>query len=120
LNRHLGSGPDMTDYEFVSIVLPEGAKHPGFRLRYNALSTESGELDTHHVDDVCIGREVNCPDVSACPWDCGDPADGMVDVVDFLALLAQWGQSGTSCDVNGGGVDVTDFLEIVGNWGSCP
>jgi hypothetical protein len=40
--------------------------------------------------------------------------------VDFLALLAQWGQSGTSCDVNGGGVDVTDFLEIVGNWGSCP
>jgi hypothetical protein len=120
LNRHLGSGPDMTDYEFVSIVLPEGAKHPGFRLRFNALSTEAGEVDTHHVDDVCIGTDADCPEPSACPWDCGDPADGMVDVVDFLALLAQWGQNGTSCDVNGGGVDVTDFLEIVGNWGACP
>jgi hypothetical protein len=44
----------------------------------------------------------------------------MIDVVDFLALLAQWGQTGTACDVNGGGVDVTDFLEIVANWGACP
>ena len=60
------------------------------------------------------------PIAPPCPWDCGNPADGMIDVVDFLALLAQWGQVGTACDVNGGGVDVTDFLEIVGNWGSCP
>jgi hypothetical protein len=58
--------------------------------------------------------------VEPCPWDCSDPADGVVDVVDFLALLAQWGQAGTSCDVNGGGVDVTDFLEMIGNWGPCP
>jgi hypothetical protein len=43
-----------------------------------------------------------------------------VDVVDFLMLLAQWGQAGTSCDVNGGGVDITDFLEMIGNWGQCP
>ncbi|MHC4802157.1 MAG: M12 family metallo-peptidase [Planctomycetota bacterium] len=55
-----------------------------------------------------------------CPWDCGDPADGLVDVVDFLALLAQWGQVGASCDINGGGVDVTDFLELIGSWGACP
>jgi hypothetical protein len=64
---------------------------------------------------------VSCEPIGQpCPWDCGNPSDGMVDVVDFLALLAQWGQAGTSCDVNGGGVDVTDFLEIVGNWGACP
>ncbi|MHC4099478.1 MAG: hypothetical protein ACYS15_16555 [Planctomycetota bacterium] len=55
-----------------------------------------------------------------CPWDCAEPADGAVDIVDFLALLAQWGQAGTSCDVNGGGVDVTDFLELLANWGPCP
>jgi hypothetical protein len=55
-----------------------------------------------------------------CPWDCGDPADGSVNIVDFLALIAQWGQVGTSCDVNGGGVDVTDFLEMIANWGPCP
>jgi hypothetical protein len=120
LNRHLGSGPDMTDYEFVSIVLPDAAKHAGFRLRFNALSDESGELDTHFVDDVCIGTEGDCPEPSACPWDCGDPADGEVSVVDFLAMLAQWGQVDVPCDVNGGGVDVTDFLEMLAAWGPCP
>ncbi|MHC4082508.1 MAG: sialidase family protein [Planctomycetota bacterium] len=55
-----------------------------------------------------------------CPWDCAEPADGEVSVVDFLALLAEWGQSGSACDVNGGGVDVTDFLELLENWGPCP
>jgi hypothetical protein len=56
----------------------------------------------------------------ACPWDCGEPPDGQVDVVDFLTLLAQWGQVGTSCDFNGGGVDITDFLKMIGSWGACP
>jgi hypothetical protein len=55
-----------------------------------------------------------------CPWDCGDPADGVVTVVDFLALLAQWGQIGVSCDFDGGGVGITDFLQMLGAWGPCP
>jgi len=118
LNRHLGSGPDMTDYEYVSIVLPEAAKHPGFRLRFNALSTESGELDTHHVDDVCIGREVNCPGPATCPWDLDDTGD--VGVTDFLILLGTWGEVGVPADFDGGGVGVTDFLILLGNWGPCP
>jgi uncharacterized membrane protein len=54
-----------------------------------------------------------------CPWDCGD-GDGMVGIVDFLALLAEWGQVGTSCDVDGGGVGITDFLELLATWGPCP
>jgi hypothetical protein len=58
--------------------------------------------------------------VEPCPWDCADPADGVVDVVDFLALLAEWGQVGSACDSNGGGVDVTDFLDMIANWGPCP
>jgi hypothetical protein len=55
-----------------------------------------------------------------CPWDCGDPADGKVNIVDFLALLAQWGQIGVSCDFDGGGVSVTDFLRMLAEWGTCP
>jgi hypothetical protein len=55
-----------------------------------------------------------------CPWDCGDPADGEVNIVDFLALLAQWGQIGVSCDFDGGGVSVTDFLRMLAEWGTCP
>jgi hypothetical protein len=57
---------------------------------------------------------------AVCPWDCAEPADGAVNVVDFLAVLAQWGQAGVACDLNGGGVDVTDFLELLANWGPCP
>ncbi|MHC4966216.1 MAG: YncE family protein, partial [Planctomycetota bacterium] len=57
-------------------------------------------------------------DSSGCPADCGD-SDGNVGVVDFLALLAQWGKPG-ACDFNGGGVDVVDFLELLANWGPCP
>jgi hypothetical protein len=77
----------------------------------------SGSAATEGEGTVTITCEPIAP---PCPWDCGSPADGMIDVVDFLALLAQWGHVGTSCDVNGGGVDVTDFLEIVANWGACP
>jgi hypothetical protein len=53
-----------------------------------------------------------------CPWDCGDD-DRYVGVVDFLALLAQWGTPG-SCDFDGGDVHVTDFLIMLANWGPCP
>jgi hypothetical protein len=55
-----------------------------------------------------------------CPWDCQDTPNGFVDVSDFLALLAQWGQVGTSCDFDGGGVSVTDFLAFLAAWGPCP
>jgi len=54
-----------------------------------------------------------------CPWDCGDE-DGTVGIVDFLALLAEWGQVGTACDFDGGGVGITDFLELLATWGPCP
>jgi hypothetical protein len=57
--------------------------------------------------------------VAACPWDCGD-GNGDVGIVDFLTMLAQWGQVGTSCDFDGGGVSVTDFLVLLANWGACP
>jgi hypothetical protein len=54
-----------------------------------------------------------------CPWDCGD-GDGVIGIVDFLALLAQWGQSGTSCDFDGLGVGIVEFLGQLANWGPCP
>ncbi|MHC4130098.1 MAG: choice-of-anchor Q domain-containing protein, partial [Planctomycetota bacterium] len=59
---------------------------------------------------------------TGCPWDCGMPADGQVSVVDFLALLAQWGGPGT-CDCEDppdGAVDVGDFLALLAAWGDCP
>ncbi len=55
---------------------------------------------------------------SSCPWDCAD-GDGTVGIVDFLALLADYGGPGT-CDFDGGGVGINDFLELLANWGPCP
>ena len=46
--------------------------------------------------------------------------DYFVDIPDFLALLAQWGQVDTSCDFDGEGVSVTDFLTYLANFGPCP
>jgi hypothetical protein len=45
-----------------------------------------------------------------------------VDVIDFLILLAAWGQNpGDPADFDGDGfVGVTDFLIMLGNWGPCP
>jgi hypothetical protein len=60
--------------------------------------------------------------VAPCPADCADPPDGVVNVVDFLALIGDWGGSGP-CDCADGGdgvVNVVDFLAMLGAWGSCP
>jgi hypothetical protein len=62
-----------------------------------------------------------CTAPSACPCDCALPSDGVVNVVDFLALIGDWGGTGP-CDCADGGdgvVNVVDFLAMLGVWGSC-
>jgi len=50
--------------------------------------------------------------------DCVDPS-GVVDVREFLAVLAQWGQA-AGCDVDGDGtVDEGDFMAVLQQWGPC-
>jgi hypothetical protein len=72
-----------------------------------------GEL----VDNIQMWMEVQEP---TCPWDCGYPPNKMVDIIDFLALLGEWGGVDTPCDFDGGGVGITDFLKLLGAWGLCP
>jgi hypothetical protein len=59
------------------------------------------------------------------PPTCADAdinSDGLVDVSDFLHLIAEWGPCpGCPEDIDGDGVvNVIDFLLLVGNWGPCP
>jgi hypothetical protein len=68
------------------------------------------------IGSFTIGNET----VNACPWDCAQPPDGQVSVVDFLAIIATWGQVSVPCDFDGGGVSVTDFLAFLANFGPCP
>jgi predicted outer membrane repeat protein len=55
-----------------------------------------------------------------CLWDCGGDHDGVIGIVDFLALLAQWGQQGATCDFGLGdpGVGINEFLDLLAAWGS--
>ncbi len=47
--------------------------------------------------------------------------DGNVDVLDLLAILGAWQQSGVPEDVTGDGiVDVLDLLEVLAHWGAIP
>jgi hypothetical protein len=82
------------------------------------------DLDNHRGQDNDGDNlyDENDPDCAGCAWDCGDPPDGQITVVDFLALLGQWGQIGTSCDFGSGlpGVGINEFLDMMAHWGPCP
>ncbi|MHC4980933.1 MAG: GC-type dockerin domain-anchored protein, partial [Planctomycetota bacterium] len=69
-----------------------------------------------NIDDIEIWGVP--PSGSDCPADLNGA--GVVDVTDFLQLLAVWGQSGMPEDINGDGiVDILDFLELIASWGPC-
>jgi hypothetical protein len=64
------------------------------------------------VDDLC--GEGPCP----CPGDV--TGDGLVDVLDLLQVMADWGLPGGPSDINGDGlVDVLDLLIVLAEWGGC-
>jgi hypothetical protein len=64
----------------------------------------------------------NDADCGGCPWDCQGVPNGNVDIPDFLAILAQWGEKGTSCDFGSGdaGVGINEFLDFLARFGPCP
>ncbi len=88
-----------------------------FRIRFTASDTDPQSVVEAGVDRVEL-TVIQC-DEPSCPQDCGD-MDGNVGINDFLALLAQWGSVGSSCDIDGGGVGINDFLDLLANWGPCP
>jgi hypothetical protein len=85
-----------------------------------------GDLDGANGPDLAVANSggdnvsVLLSNCEPCPWDCNVPFDGVVDVREFLAMLSQWGNVGSSCDIDGGGVSVTDVLLILAHWGPCP
>jgi hypothetical protein len=53
LNRHLGSDPDMSQYQLVSTGLPADAYHSAFRLMFRNIAT-SGANDDWFMDDIRV------------------------------------------------------------------
>jgi hypothetical protein len=83
-------------------------------------SDQSGGNGAELVDNIQMWMEP--AQVPVCPCDCAVPRDKVVSVIDFLALLAQWGRPGP-CDCAqppDGVVSVIDFLALLAGWGPCP
>ncbi len=82
-------------------------------------------IDCQWVPGICgeapivdMGAYEFQPPLPPCPADV--TGDEIVDVLDLLAVLAAWGESGVPEDITGDGtVDVPDLLEILSAWGPC-
>jgi hypothetical protein len=122
----LATGPGPFGYQWrKGQVAIAGANAPTYSIPA-AVSADAGSYDVE-VSSPCGTITSNpalltvtiCGGGGSCPWDCAD-SNGQVNVVDFLELLFQWGQAGTSCDFDGGGVNAVDFLALLQHWGTCP
>ncbi|MHC4785845.1 MAG: hypothetical protein ACYTE6_07750, partial [Planctomycetota bacterium] len=72
-----------------------------------------------HVIRGSMASLIDLAGIVPCPADVNGDRD--VDVSDFLAILAAWGQSGVPEDVNRDDiVSVLDFLQLLAEWGPCP
>ncbi len=85
-SQQLGDGPDMTQYEFVTVELPAAAMHERFRLRIRNIAGVSGE-DDWFVDDVSVGIPAplvtivaaNPPAAADNPYQPGQPFRDVLD-----------------------------------------
>jgi hypothetical protein len=106
--------PGWIDQEFDITGLAAG--EPSVQLRWTMGETDNAfTYCGWNIDDIQVFG-FNCD--ALCPADVN--GDGAVDVLDLLAVLAAWGQTGGPEDINGDGiVDVLDLLELLAAWGPC-
>jgi agmatine/peptidylarginine deiminase len=100
---------DLTAFAGQSVVL---------EWRFDSIDDYYNDFPGWQVDAVTItASDLECE--NPCPADVD--GDGVVNVQDFLLLLAVWGSAGGPADVNDDGiVNVEDFLLLLAAWGACP
>ncbi|MEE3002525.1 MAG: GC-type dockerin domain-anchored protein, partial [Planctomycetota bacterium] len=89
-----------------------------FRLRFTAEDAGAGSVIEAGVDAIIISG-IECDVEPDCPEDVAGN-DGVVNVNDLLAIIANWSQNDPDYDIDGSGmVDVGDLLAIIAAWGDC-
>ena len=88
-----------------------------FRLRFTVEDVLSGSVVEAAVDGINLSRS-ECVEDNDCPADIIE--NGVVDVQDVLAILAEFGNINPDYDLDGSGtVDVGDILIVIASWGDC-
>jgi len=106
------------DVSFVVADIPGVTPSNQFRLRFTAEDANAGSVIEAGVDAIIISA-ISCDVEPACPEDVAG-SDGVVNVNDLLAIIANWSQSDPDYDIDGSGtVDVGDLLAIIAAWGDC-
>lgn len=87
------------------------------QLRFIAADDEPGSIVEAAVDAFVVS-DIECE--SSCAADLS--GDGVVNVIDMLQMLGDWGAcSECPSDLTGDDfVNVLDLLELLGTWGACP
>jgi hypothetical protein len=115
---HPSGGTSWLEYEITGAEIEAAGVTltENMRVRFTANDDDPQSIVECAIDDFRV-YDYDCE--KPCPADI--TGDDVVDVQDFLALLAAWGQPGGPADINDDGtVDVLDFLDLLSAWGPCP
>ncbi|MAB82012.1 MAG: hypothetical protein CMJ24_01075 [Phycisphaerae bacterium] len=107
-----GSAWEIASFQIGEYVVPSSE----VRIRFEIADANSPSVVEGGIDNLELNAFV-CP-----PAGCDGDVDGdlEVNVADLLAVIAAWGQSGSSADLNQDGVvDVADLLAVIAGWGGC-
>ncbi len=75
LRQHAGDGPDGDPFQFEELILPAGAKHSFFRIRFRGVSGNTG-FDDWFIDDVLIEEVITPEDNDLCGSNVIDVTEG--------------------------------------------
>jgi hypothetical protein len=136
-------GPAPLDFGWITVVTPDDQEPPSLEydwmveidakgfVTYRMENLFFGEADynlgwpwgwvTVQIESGSIEGNLSIQSViNPCYADIN--GDSMVDVVDLLEVIGNWGYClNCPADINrDDAIDVTDLLDLVGSWGPCP
>ncbi|MHC4649440.1 MAG: C1 family peptidase [Planctomycetota bacterium] len=117
VTRHDTSGElnwrhhEISEDDLIAVLVPPTAE---MHIRFTANDADAQSIVEAGIDGFVVMR-LDCE--NPCPADLS--GDGVVNVSDFLLLLAAWGTPDGDIDGDGD-TGITDFLQLLGAWGPCP